>query len=235
MLRPVLFAGLLTMVLTACNFQAPAPTPTPTAAPTSTPSPVPSPTVTPTATQVVVSLIVKDEKINCRFGPGIEFVLVNELIKGQSARVVGRNDLATWLYIRDPGNPDGFCWVFVDVVETNGPVTELPVSQTSFITVTDFTLRVEPSRILVNCSQFPQTVFLEAEITTNGPTLLTWQWEASTGVISDIGSLVFQEAGTQLINEYYQIGSPNEYWVKLYILTPNKLVEQVNIPVSCTP
>jgi hypothetical protein len=191
--------------------------------------------VTPTATQVNVDLIVKDDLINCRFGPGTEYILVNEFQKGQSASVIGRNDSSTWLYIRDPGNPSGFCWVSATVVDTNGPVAELPVAQPPFVTVTDFSLRVEPSRILVNCTQFPQTVFLEAEISTNGPTLMTWKWEASTGAASDIGTLVFQEAGTQAINEYYQFGTPNEYWVKLYILTPNELVEQVNIPVSCTP
>jgi hypothetical protein len=190
--------------------------------------------VIPTATQVEVNLIVINKIINCRFGPGTEYVLVNELKKGQSARALGRNNASTWLYIRDPGNPNGFCWVYSNAIETDGPVSELPVIQPPFVTVTDFNLRVEPRRIFVNCSQFPQTIFLEAEIVTNGPTLLTWKWEASTGVTSDIGTLIFQEAGTQVINEYYQIGAPNEYWVKLYILTPNELVEQVTIPVSCT-
>lgn len=233
MTRPILLAGLLSTLLMACNFKAP--TPAPTFAPTSTATPTSTPTVIPIATQVEVNLIVKNEIINCRFGPGTEYILVNELQKGQSARILGRNDASTWLYIRDPGNPNGFCWVYTNVIETKGPVIELPVTQPPFVRVTEFNLRVEPSRIFVNCNQFPQTVFFEAEIITNGPTLLTWKWEASTGVISDIGTLIFQEAGTQVINEYYQIGAPNEYWVKLYILTPNKLVEQVNIPVSCTP
>jgi len=180
-------------------------------------------------------MVVKDEIINCRFGPGTEYILVNELQAGQFARVIGRDANSAWLYIHDPGNPDGYCWVSADVVEASGPLIELPVIQPPFVTVTDLTLRVEPSRILVSCTQFPQTVFLEAKITTNGPTLLTWKWEASTGAVSDVGTLVFQEAGTQLINDYYQIAAPNEYWIKLYILTPNQLVEQVDFPVSCTP
>ncbi len=233
MIRPVLYTGILSVALMACSFQAPKPTPS--AVPTSTPSPTSTPTLILTATHVKVVMFVKDELINCRLGPGTEYVLVNELQKGQSAQVIGRNDSSDWLYIRDPGNPDGYCWVSTSVIETTGPMTELPISQPPFVSVTDFILRVEPSRILVNCTQFPQTVFLAAEITTNGPALLTWKWEVSTGVISDVGTLVFQEAGTQVINEYYQIGAPNEYWVKLYILTPNELVEQVNIPVSCTP
>jgi hypothetical protein len=121
------------------------------------------------------------------------------------------------------------------VIELEGPADQLPVTLPPFVTVTGVSLRAEPNRIVVNCSQFPQTVFFEAEVTTNGPTLLTWSWEASTGVSSNVGSMIFEEAGTQVINEFYPIGGPNDYWVKLRILTPNVLDEQVNFPVSCTP
>jgi hypothetical protein len=234
MLRPVLSAGLLLVLSMACKFNTPTPVPT-VAPPASTATPPSTPTLALTPTKVEVSMTVKDEIINCRFGPGTEYILVNELQKGQSAGIIGRNDTSAWYYVRDPGNPNGYCWISADVIVTTGPVLELPVIQPPFVTVTDFTLRVEPKRILVNCSQFPQTVFLEAEITTNGPGLLTWKWEASTGAVSGIGTLVFQEAGTQVINDYYQISGPNQYWVKLTILTPSELVEQVDIPVSCTP
>jgi hypothetical protein len=47
--------------------------------------------------------------------------------------------------------------------------------------------------------------------------------------------LIFEEAGTQIINDYYQVAGPNQYWVKLHILTPNERVEQVDFPVSCAP
>lgn len=232
MIRPILLAGIISTLITACSFKAQ--NLSPTAHPKSTATPTSVPRVTSTATQVEMNLVIKDDTINCRFGPGIEYVLINELHKGQSVRAVGRNDASTWVSIQDPGNPNGFCWVSTDVIETNETLIGLPITLPPFVTVTDLTLRAEPNRILVNCRQFPQTVFLEAEITTNGPTLLTWKWEASTGMISDIGTLIFQEAGTQVINEYYQIGGPNEYWVKLYILTPNKLATEVHVPVSCT-
>jgi hypothetical protein len=101
--------------------------------------------------------------------------------------------------------------------------------------VTKATLRAEPDRIVVGCDQFPQTIFLEAEITTDGPTFVTWKWEASTGVSSENAIMVFEQAGTRLINDYYQIGAPNEYWIKLHILEPSQITRQVNIPVSCSP
>lgn len=235
MKRLLLLIGFLSTFLMSCNISEPEPkaTATPTLIPTL--NSTSTPTITLTATPLEVTLRVKDELVNCRLGPGTNYVVVNELQLGESARVAGRNDASTWWYIRDPGNPGGFCWVSADVTETQGAANELPVTQPPFAAVTNVSLRVEPSRILVNCSQFPQTVFFEAEVTTDSPTLLTWRWEVSTGVSSDVGTLVFEEAGTQIINEFYQISGPNEYWVKLHILTPNELIEQVNFPVSCTP
>jgi SH3-like domain-containing protein len=225
--------GFVSTLLVACAVTTPAPTATYTS--TATFSPTLTPTLTPTTTPARVTLIVKDTLVNCRFGPGVTYTLINELGQGESARVVGRNESSSWWYVRDPGNPNGYCWVSADVTETQGAVEELPVIQSPVATVTSVSLRVEPSRIVVNCNQFPQTIFLEAKVTSNGPAFVTWRWEASTGVSSNDTILVFEEAGTQIINDYYQIGAPNEYWVKLHILAPNEWIEQVNFPVSCTP
>ena len=234
MKRRVLLTGLVSIALAACSFTAPVPTITP--APTSTVifSPTSTPAIIPTATLVRVTLTVKDTLINCRYGPGTGYVLINELSQNESARVIGRDASLTWWYIRDPGNPNGFCWVSANVTVTQGAVEELPVVQAPVTTVTKTSLRAEPDRIVVGCDKFPQTIFLEAEVTTDGPAYVTWRWEASTGAVSDNVILVFEEAGKQVINDYYQIGAPNEYWIKLHITTPNEIIKQVNIPVSCT-
>jgi hypothetical protein len=233
MKRRVLITGLISVFLSACAGA----TPTPTAIPTLPPLPTstPLPTFTPTAAPVRVDLRVTGELVNCRLGPGVVYELINELQVGESARVIGRDATFNWWYIRDPGDPNGFCWVSSSVTEVEGNVEELPVVQSPVTTVTKATLRAEPDRIVVGCDKFPQTIFLEAEITTDGPTFVTWKWEASTGISSENVILVFEEAGTQVINDYYQIGAPNEYWIKLHILEPNAITKQVNIPVSCTP
>ena len=233
MKRRVLLTGLVSILLAACTFIAPEPTTTPI--PTAIFSPTSTPVITPTVTPARVTLTVKDTLVNCRFGPGTGYALINELSQNVSARVIGRNESSTWWYIRDPGNPNGFCWISANVTETQGAVEELPVVQAPVTAVTKASLRAEPDRIVVNCDQFPQTIFLEAEVTTDGPAFVTWRWEASTGVSSDNVILVFDQAGKQVINDYYQIGAPNEYWIKLHITTPNEIIEQVNIPVSCTP
>lgn len=229
--RLVLLAGLFSLALAGCKTATSTPQPTPTTVPTTRPTLPPIATWTPKP--VDVSVQVTAELVNCRFGPGTMYETISEVNIGRTLTAVGRNDASTWWYVEDPNIPGGFCWVSADVTDEQGDVAQLPVTEPPFVTVTDVKLRVEPNRIVVNCDQFPQTVFFEAEITTNGPTLFTWKWEASTGAISDVGTLIFEESGTQVINEYYQINAPNDYWVKLYVLTPNERTEQVNFPVSC--
>lgn len=237
MIRFSLLAGLIALLWMGCTRAAPEPEPfpafTPTLAPNATPTHAAVPTPSPDLPQVTVR--VQSERINCRFGPGTVYAVINELNRGQTVRAVGRSETSTWWYVSDPGNPGGFCWVAAEVTETQGDAESLPILPPPFVTVTNVSLRVEPNLIVVNCAQFPQTVFFEAKITTNGPTLLQWEWEVSTGVKSNVGTMVFEQAGTQVINEYYQINAPNDYWVRLNILAPNEISRQVVFPVSCTP
>jgi SH3-like domain-containing protein len=234
MQRIVQLAGLVSIALMACTRSPATSLPTPPPA-TNTPI-LPSATpVPPTPTPAQVRALITSELVNCRLGPGTVYQLVTELHKGQTVRAVGRNEASTWWYVQDPGNPGGFCWVSADVTEAQGDASQLQIAQPPFVTITKVDLRVEPNRIVVNCSQFPQTVFFEAQITANGPTLLKWKWEVSTGIASNEGAMIYEEAGTQVINEYYQINAPGDYWVKLLILAPTEQVNQVTFPVTCTP
>jgi hypothetical protein len=160
---------------------------------------------------------------------------VDELHKGQFARAIGRNDTSTWWYIRDPGNPNGVCWIARSTTEIEGDTATLPVIGIPFVSVTKIRIKIEPTRIYVKCDQFPQNMFFEAELTTNGPAIVKWKWEASTGFSSNEFLLAFEEAGTRVVNDYYQIPVANDYWIKIYILKPNTMAEQVNFPVNCSP
>lgn len=233
MKRLVLLAGLVIALVACTSLNTPPP---PTLVPATVTQPIPTlASAPPTPIPVEVPIKVTAELANCRFGPGIVYLTLNEISGGRTLTAVGRDDLSTWWEVEDPINPGGFCWVSSEVADEEGDTSLLPIIPPPFVTVTKAELRVEPTRIVVGCNDFPQTVFFEAAVTTNGPTLLTWQWEASNGVISDVGTLIFEESGTQLINEFYRINAPNEYWVKLKILSPNEMVEQVSFPVSCTP
>lgn len=231
--RLVLLAGLI-ITLVGCTTKStpPPPTPIPATATQAVPTPTPVP---PTPTLVEIPVQVNAEVANCRFGPGTVYQTMNEVRGGRLLNAVGRDAASTWWQVEDPINPGGYCWVAAEVTTLQGTAEQLPIVDAPFVSVTKVDLRVEPNRIVVNCNDFPQTVFFEANITANGPTLLNWQWEASTGVTSDVGTLIFEESGTQVINEFYRINAPNEYWVKLKILSPNQMEEQVTFPVSCNP
>src|SRR5258706_158416 len=180
----VLLAGLISIITCACSLLSFSPTSTATFIPTATASktPLSLPTITPTVTPVQLYLPITDQLVNVRFGAGVLYVSMNELQDGQSARVIGRNDTSTWWYIRAPGNPDGLCWVSADVTKITGDSDALPIFQPPVTAVTGLDLVVEPNRIVVDCTQFPQTFFFEAQVTANGPTLVHWPWEASTGI-----------------------------------------------------
>ena len=103
------------------------------------------------------------------------------------------------------------------------------------VTVIKTSLRIEPERVFVACDQFPQIVFFESEITVNGPALVAWRLESSTGYLSAENTLIFEESGTQIANGYYQVPIAGDYWIKIHILEPNDMIEQLNFPANCTP
>ena len=134
-----------------------------------------------------------------------------------------------------PGNPDGTCWVSASVSKVQGDTDNLPVIAPPAIKATKINLHIEPARINVACGQFPQTVFFEAQIALNGPALVTWRLESSAGYTSAENTLVFEESGAQTANGYYQVPVAGDYWIKIHILKPNDMVEQLNFPANCTP
>jgi hypothetical protein len=193
------------------------------------------PTYTPTSTPAFASVRPKSALVNCRIGPGRVYNLIGELKEGQSARATGTDLNGAWFYIEDPGNPDGHCWVAAQFVEVTGNVNDLPVVQPPLPSVINIEVTVEPARLLVPCDQFPQVVYLYADITTDGPALVTYRWEVSTGVSSIDISIPFEEASTQTVSDFYQIASPNDYSVTMHVLGPNDISETTNFQVNCNP
>lgn len=248
--RQSLLGLVLATALQACNLMSDATAPLLTGPTTGSPTELrvqPSSTIPPTIQPTVASSLTptitpeevlarpKQDLVNCRLGPGTVYIVTGELQVNRSAEIAGISPDTAWYYIHHPGNPGGFCWVSAEVVDIEGNAESLPVIQPPSSTVTDITLTLEPARILVTCDKFPQVVYMTAQITTNGPAVVTYRWEASTGAASADNSIPFVEAGTQTIQEYYPIGSPNEYWIRLHVFGPNEKTQQVSFNASCTP
>lgn len=146
----VIMAALLLTVL-SCNLpasvQAPAAThPEPTrsslqasiAAPvasevparTETPSDTPPPSLTPSVTSTLTPSVVTvsvSGNTNCRTGPGTVYDLLDSLLMGQTAEVVGRDAEGLNWVIKMPSNPARTCWLWGRYATLSGNSEALPI------------------------------------------------------------------------------------------------------------
>ena len=240
------------LLLTSCNLTVQEPTatpPPPTPIPaTTTPSlstptlvsietllAVDTPTPVPTAAPRIVLAAPRDQPVNCRFGPEISYAIVGALIVGRQAEVIGKSVDATWWYVRNPSDPSTNCWLSSDFVVVTGNVDSLPVVGPPEIGVNNIRVQVDPAAMNVGCSAFPQTVSVTAQITTNGPTLVTWRWEASNGYVSPEETLLFESEGTKEVRTILTLWSATDYWVNLHALIPNDYSAGANFKITCAP
>lgn len=209
----------------------------------STPTPIPietlltldPPTITPTSTPSTILASPKDQPVNCRFGPGTSYAVAGALNPGRQAEIIGRNLDSSWWYVRNPSNPATSCWLAASVTDTVGNVESLPVVNPPEIVVTGIAVSVDPPAMHVACDAFPQVVIVSAQITTSGPSIVTWRWESSTGSVSSEKNLLFEEGGARMVQEYYQVDSANDYSIQIRTLLPNVRIGQANFKVTCEP
>jgi hypothetical protein len=94
----------------------------PTFTPTFTLSPTPISTLTPLLPMISVSV-----PTNCRRGPGRVYDLVGALLVGETVQVYARDPNGSYWYIRNPDQPNEFCWVWGEYATVTGPSFALPV------------------------------------------------------------------------------------------------------------
>jgi len=242
---------ILTLLLTSCNLTVLEPTNTPLpssmpASPTpnlSTPTLIPIETLlaqdtstpVPTVTSSIVLASPKEQPVNCRFGPAISYSIVGALIIGRQAEVIGKSIDATWWYVKNPSDPSTNCWLSSDFVVVVGNWEALPVVSPPEIGVNNIKVEVDPVLMNVGCAAFPQTVNVTAQVTANGPTLVTWRWETSAGDVSEPETLLFESEGTKEVRTILSVWSANDYWVNLHVLIPNDRSGGAIFKVTCVP
>jgi len=243
---------LLIAVVSSCNYPGTPPQPTPLSTPTtnaitqtiSTPTTVSIetlladvvlPTEPPTSTPAITLASAREQPVNCRFGPDVSYTIIGALNPGRQAEVIGKNIDITWLFVRNPSDPSTSCWLSVDYINVQGDVERLPVVGPPEIVVTSVNVRVEPQAMNVACDAFPQSVIISADITTNGPSIVTWQWESSTGQKSVEKQLLFESGGTKTVQDYYQVNRVADYSIQVRTILPNTMMGEANFKVICTP
>lgn len=250
-MRFYLWIGVFALILTSCNLQAipatttPLPSPTldtptlsvatPTLVPIETLLAVDTPTIAPSPTANVTLASPKDQPVNCRFGPAVSYAVTGALIVGRQAEVIGKSIDETWWYVKNPSDPSRNCWLSTDFVTIEGNIASLPVVSPPEIGVNDIKVQVDPVLMNVGCDAFPQTVSVTAQITSNGPTLVTWRWETSAGDVSEEKVLLFESEGKKEVREIMNVWSANDYWVNLHVLIPNDRSGGALFKVTCVP
>jgi hypothetical protein len=157
------------------------------------------------------------------------------LIVGRQAEVIGKSMDATWWYVKNPSDPSTNCWLSADFISVEGNVELLPVVSPPEIGVTNIQVQVDPVSMNVGCSAFPVIFNVKAQITVNGPTIITWRWEASNGDVSREESLLFESQGMKEVQRIQSVGSANDYWINLHVLSPNNRSGGAVFKVTCIP
>jgi len=116
-----------------------------------------------------------------------------------------------------------------------GNVDALPVVSPPEIGVNNIRVEVDPVLMNVSCSAFPQTVNLVGQVTANGPTIVTWRWEASNGYTSNDETLLFETEGTKEVHGSVTVWGANDFWVDLHVLLPNDRSGGAIFKVTCVP
>ncbi len=193
------------------------------------------PTQPPTSTPEITLASSRGLPVNCRFGPDVSYTIVGALNPGRKAEVIGKNIDITWLFVRNPSDPSTSCWLSVDYINVEGDVERLPVIGPPEIMVTGIKVRVEPAVMNVACDAFPQTVTISADIITNGPSIVTWQWESNMGQKSVEKQILFESGDIKTVQDYYQVNKVADYTILVTTTLPNTARGEANFKVICTP
>lgn len=251
--RRLLILVLITIIIiSSCSYPGtpeniPSPRPTlaaSTAAIVMTPSPIPLetllaaaelPTATSTSTPSMTLAWPREQPVNCRFGPDISYAVIGALNIGRQAEVIGKNIDITWLYVRNPSDPSTSCWLSVDFINVAGDVALLPVVGPPEIMVTGIRVSIEPPTMNVACDAFPQSVMLSAEITTNGPSIVTWFWKSNTGQTSAQKQILFEAGSAKVVQDVYRVDRAGDYSIRVQTEVPNTAVGEATFKVICIP
>jgi hypothetical protein len=247
--RVLILILVFILAMSACNLPSKAPTPTPTLSlitPSATQSPatstptltaVPSNTPSPTATSTptIPSAFPKEQPVNCRLGPGTEWITLSPLSVGTSSQIVGKSAEGGWWYIVDPFNSDRKCWVSVGVTNTAGNLTGIPIVEAPKAAVTNLSLNVSPETInAAACPGAGSPIEFSGTIETNGPTRVTWHFETQQGGALTTNTTDFDAySSLNFSTSYIPLLGAGTYWVRLIVTSPNEMQAEAKYTIKC--
>jgi hypothetical protein len=236
--RSIVITFLMALLLVACNLPAAEPTETPipptdtpSAPPTATVTPFPTelPTEAPTATSSVPMVTPIDEPVNCRFGPGTEYVsLGSGLAVGASAQIFGKTAGGDWWLIQNPSATSSKCWVAGSVTTASGNLGTVGVVAPPVAFVTKVTIKADPDSVSVpGCTGPIMPIALKGTIEVNGPASVKWHFETQQDGAMPEHTTDFTAFGTKNVSvDYTPTLHAGTYWVRLIVTSPNEMTAE---------
>jgi hypothetical protein len=251
-LRTILSILLLTAILPACNLPItlgaksaqPSATPVPPARATDTPvpptatlTPLPSntPTITPTPTPAVPMISATSVSVNCRFGPGTNYITEGAFNPGLSVPILGKNSGGGWWQIQNPSDARYQCWVGDSVTTVTGDTTSVPVAAAPQPFVTGVSANKPPRMSVPLCTGPIPAIILTGSITVNGPVKVTFHFETQQGGANTPQTVNFTTFGPHPVTDssYTPPITPGDYWLKLVVTSPNSMLAQSTYSIGC--
>ncbi len=244
--RVLLTSLVLILASVACNLPSNAPTPipeatatpltpldTPTSISTSIPTETPLPTLTPTPTIPIAWP--NDKGVNCRYGPGTEWLAVGALLVGQTATIQGRNEDSSWWYVNTPDNPGSPCWVAASVTNTAGNLSSLSVINPPHASVIKVNVKLDPKEIkLPGCVGPVPPISIKGVIETNGPTKVEYYFETEQGGSMPYQTIKFSNADSKTVEATFTPpAGKGTFWVRLIIKDPNEIKDEAKYTITC--
>ncbi|MFN8473817.1 MAG: hypothetical protein U0822_16625 [Anaerolineae bacterium] len=116
----------------------------------------------------------------------------------------------------NPKGADFRGWVTTPVSEDGIYAIVLPPA----FNVVSAKVFVDPS----NSQVCPTTFTAIGTISTNGAGVVRYQWERSDGGVGPVEQITFSSAGSQTVQDTWELSAEGDYWMRLHILAPNDLV-----------
>jgi uncharacterized protein YraI len=206
--------------------------------PTETPTLVPSlvPTLTSTIVPTLASPMVTptSEDVNCRFGPGTEYLAIGSLRMGEIVPIRGTISDRSWWQIEDPRNIGILCWVKAALTTASGNLALVPELAKPTGLVTDLAVSVVGGPTIHGFCGGPNAVTFSVSITTNGPATVKYHLEIFNGdgslrnATAD-ATLNFTAFGTQTFDPAGAYKTDcGDFYVKVIVTAPNSKTAQYN-------
>lgn len=203
----------------------------PTLAPLPTDTPLPE--VTPTPTIPIAWPL--DKGVNCRIGPGTNWLTIGALLPEQKATITGRNSDSSWWFVTTPNDPGHPCWVAASVTLTAGNLANLAIIDPPEASVINVKVKLDPTQInLPGCMGPVQAITVRGTIETNGPLKVKWYFESEQGGVLPTQTTNFDFADSRSMDiSFSPLPAAGSFWVRLIILEPGGKVGEAKYKINC--